>query len=409
MTSYDHLRKITEDAECVLKSLCLSDSIFDDPAARAVQEIMEQNRRLSDLVSGSLAARAAIDAVFTERERATQLVLHQAYPSLGEVAGLLEPVRSLADRYCLPEASRTEALILRYRDSALSDVLDRYGEHSDALKKAMDAMNTPWLDVLDASYSVAGLAKLQGLGGILERLPAFDDAVTQALRVDLGDWRDPFEWNDSLLNDPAVRRDAYIDLGFDPSTTAFPAPAFHQGLEIACLRRAPSTLAERYGLPIVLADAEQEEAASRTNEVHATFFRLEFSLRVFIDEKMTASYGSDWPKARAPLDVYDNWKNKRAKDEQTRGRVLRLVDYADFTDYEKIVCRSDNWREIFQSCFSRAQKESIRESFFRLYPIRLDTMHARPITQHDELLLYVEVKANRYKSCPPQRLTHLTL
>src|SRR5687768_8923575 len=36
--------------------------------------------------------------------------------------------------------------------------------------------------------------------------------------------------------------------------------------------------------------------------------------------------------------------------------------------------------------------ESVRESFQRLYPIRLDTMHARPITQDDELLLYVETR-----------------
>lgn len=38
------------------------------------------------------------------------------------------------------------------------------------------------------------------------------------------------------------------------------------------------------------------------------------------------------------------------------------------------------------------RQESVRESFQRLYPVRNDTMHARPITQDDELLLYVEGK-----------------
>ena len=34
----------------------------------------------------------------------------------------------------------------------------------------------------------------------------------------------------------------------------------------------------------------------------------------------------------------------------------------------------------------------MRESFQRLHPIHVDTMHVRPISQDDELLLYVEVK-----------------
>jgi hypothetical protein len=34
----------------------------------------------------------------------------------------------------------------------------------------------------------------------------------------------------------------------------------------------------------------------------------------------------------------------------------------------------------------------VRESFQRLYPIRLDTMHARVIARDDELLLYVETR-----------------
>jgi len=34
----------------------------------------------------------------------------------------------------------------------------------------------------------------------------------------------------------------------------------------------------------------------------------------------------------------------------------------------------------------------VPESFQRLYPIGIDTMHARPITLDDELLLYVEAR-----------------
>ena len=69
---------------------------------------------------------------------------------------------------------------------------------------------------------------------------------------------------------------------------------------------------------------------------------------------------------------------------------MPLIAYADFTDYVLVICKADNWREVFEGHFDRP--ESVRESFQRLHPIRLDTMHARPIGQDDELLLYVEVK-----------------
>ncbi|MEX0805198.1 MAG: hypothetical protein WD688_18030 [Candidatus Binatia bacterium] len=67
-----------------------------------------------------------------------------------------------------------------------------------------------------------------------------------------------------------------------------------------------------------------------------------------------------------------------------------MIAYADFTDYERVICRGDNWRDVFAPFFRRP--ESLRESLQRLYPIRLDTMHARFITQDDELLLYVETR-----------------
>jgi hypothetical protein len=67
-----------------------------------------------------------------------------------------------------------------------------------------------------------------------------------------------------------------------------------------------------------------------------------------------------------------------------------LIAYADFTDYALVICGGDNWREVFHRFFQRP--ENVRESFQRLYPIRVDTMHARPITHDDELLVDVETR-----------------
>ena len=45
---------------------------------------------------------------------------------------------------------------------------------------------------------------------------------------------------------------------------------------------------------------------------------------------------------------------------------------------------------MFKPVFGRA--EDVRESFQRLFPVRITTMHARLITRDDELLLLVETK-----------------
>lgn len=55
-----------------------------------------------------------------------------------------------------------------------------------------------------------------------------------------------------------------------------------------------------------------------------------------------------------------------------------------------IIQRNDNWKILFEPLFHR--KEDVVESLQRLAPLRVDTMHARPmnITNADLLMLYVE-------------------
>jgi hypothetical protein len=65
-----------------------------------------------------------------------------------------------------------------------------------------------------------------------------------------------------------------------------------------------------------------------------------------------------------------------------------LIDYADFTDYKAIIERGDNWHDLFHHVFGR--QEDVRESFQRLFPVRICTMHARTVTLEDELFLVAE-------------------
>ena len=229
------------------------------------------------------------------------------------------------------------------------------------------------------------------MGGLLGARPGFDENVSALLRTGLGDWRDSITWPTAIFDDLTARSEFYVGRGFDTELTDFPAPAFRETVTIARLRREPPTLVDAYGAPVARAESDDEEIALvRTNEAHDWLLRLETQLRRFIDHHMTQAYGPDWPRHRLPNGLYEKWAEKKQRAEDAVGRVRPLIAYADFTDYEPVLCRGDNWREIFVRYFHR--RESVRETFQRLHPIRLDTMHARPITQDDELLLYVETR-----------------
>ena len=105
---------------------------------------------------------------------------------------------------------------------------------------------------------------------------------------------------------------------------------------------------------------------------------------------MTTAFGELWIKHRVPEAIRTRWTEKQTEARKAGRRDHRLVAFADFTDHVPIITRKDNWREVFEPVFRR--REFVSESFRRLYPIRVCTMHARLITQEDELYLHVEVK-----------------
>lgn len=136
------------------------------------------------------------------------------------------------------------------------------------------------------------------------------------------------------------------------------------------------------------ADAVEEVAFRRTNKCHNYLQRLERRLRQFINDAMTMQYGADWPGKRLAPQMLESWEHKKSRAENSGVIVTLFIDVADFTDYEAIICRQDHWRDVFESRFKR--KESVRESFQRLYPIRLATMHARFVSNEDELYVLAE-------------------
>ncbi|MBX3517603.1 MAG: hypothetical protein KF815_11750 [Rhodospirillales bacterium] len=365
--------------------------IADSPAIQALKALQE-NSAVSRLLADIKRHQALIHAALGPLDELRQAGFFDQVAACSEK---LRPILELMDRYnalfTLPEMPAEVKLLQVFQQSPVVEAMARYATRADEIQRAMKAMHKPWLNTQQTLRSLTGFTKIQGIGKILERMPAFDDAVCAALRSDLGDWRHKIIWQGPVLTDLAAREAFYLHLGFDASLTDFPAPAFRESTEIAGLRREPPPLEVIYGGPVPRGERDNDEKAFiLNNKAHDWLQRFESRLRHFIDDRMTTAYGPDWPKHQLPNGVYQHWMTKHQAALKARRELKPIIAYADFTDYERVICKADNWGNVFSRYFIR--QENVRESFQRLHLVRIDIMHARPITQDDQMLLYVELK-----------------
>ena len=258
----------------------------------------------------------------------------------------------------------------------------------DELQRWLQTISTPWLNVGNEMQSVQGVVGLYGIGSALRDLSAYSLDLTDLLRLDLGDWRE-VTLPEDIEDDPFERASFYEDLGFNIDLTAFPNETFEQLITEAGVRTPDISLQEDY-YQVPTSEDIDEEGFERTNDAHDVLLRFETHVRKFISDRMEDEIGQNWIRHRIPGDMRSQWEGKKLRDSNPDNRFLPPIAYADFTDYVVIICRNDNWRDLFESTFER--KQSVQESFSRLFPVRLATMHARIITHDDEVYLNAETR-----------------
>jgi len=313
-----------------------------------------------------------------EAERATQWIKDLE----AQTAGTRQLLKDLKTQYRLPKLDEATRFLREIENNSAFRATQELHKHFEQTQRAMEAMRSPWLDINNSLRSVNAFTELQLLGHTLHsNAPSYSDSVSNALRIELGDWRDKITWPDRIFTDPVARSDFYVERGFNGDLADFPPEAFEESLTLAGLGQdsteSPSGDAN-----------DDEECYQRTKEAHSQLFRFERQVRVFIASRMTEAYGENWIKQQVQPDIRAKWIDKHEKAQRYGEPSLPLIAYADFTDYVLVITKKDNWNTVFQHYFMRP--ELVRESFQRLHPIRLCTMHARIITQDDELYLRAE-------------------
>ena len=306
-----------------------------------------------------------------------------------ELQRILNLGSELERQFRLPQLPEIPNLLQTLEMDGTATALTYYSDHATELSRAVEAMTTPWLNMHDQTRSLTGLLGLQEIGHVLNTIPDFNIDLDERLRCYLGDWRSPIDWPSEIFTDPVIRSDFYIDRGLDPTLTEFPVTAFDEAITIAGIKRPLPSRKDAYDY-VNKRESDGEAGFKRNNAAHDRLQRFESHVRSFIDQRMTAAVGENWIKHRISGEIRQLWKEKQ-KTAYENGEPQRpLIDYADFTDYEAIIVRNDNWKEVFAPIFQR--KTLVHESFQRLYPIRVCTMHARIITQDDELYLFTETR-----------------
>lgn len=327
--------------------------------------------------------RGLLEGPIEEARRMGFLDPHSDIRSAMETA--LEANRAYERMFRLPELDETMRLATQAMNAnSLTVQAFSAGSGVTDLQSRMGAIRAPWLNMELLERSSQAFTELQAIGQMVTQRNSFDGSLAGLLRSSLGDWRDLVTIDPELLINPHERTELYVERGFNPALTDFTVPAFEESLEVAGFYDSKqSEESDEY------VDVD-EAGLARNRAAFDRLQRFEIAVRRFINDTMQAAYGDGWYKRQLPNGMLDRWMEKKEAARKAGEPDRPLIEYADFTDYRTIIERKDNWNDVFKSVFGRP--DDVRESFQRLFPVRIATMHARIITLDDELFLLTETK-----------------
>lgn len=381
IANIERFRAQMEAADRVIDQLRSKDS--------GLQEAIRKAQILTSTPSFVEQARRIDQATRSIRNMQTDVTASQALQDQFAVAGshhnslreLVSRVDEQMTTFRLGNAEEVMQQIAAFKmPDSIQHHIDRARFTESVLSHAL-SMSSPWVNSERVAASVTSFAEVHLVGTALRELPPFDLQLEAFLRDELGDWRVEVEWGQFDLVDPISRLNLYHERGFKRAPISTPEDALAE--ELAGASEQLSEFLSQAGEGGFT--DEEEELFARNNQYHDWTQRFETKLRRFIDAKMTEAFGEDWPNRKLDPEILKDWKKKRAR----RPGESRLINYAAFTHYERVITTDENWSVVFSEYFVR--RESVLESLQRLNPMRVAVMHSGTTFQEDHILVVAEI------------------
>lgn len=316
---------------------------------------VQMESRIQDAVEAQRRMLSAIDFSAVERMRIASIEFENRFRAIHSV-----------------DITRWATVIEQFKTSTWANV------QATAFETRLAAIRSPIIDMHNSLASFRGLGELASLGSAIRFARPYSEELTGVLRSELGDWRDLTVEDDRVGDDPIERAESYEAGGFNPDIVNFPADGFKEIIVATEID---------LGTPALILPSPQACDVPEFN-VHGYqwIYVLERELRTLILNQLSAKNPASWER-RLPDGMIEKWREKH----QSSGDPDQpLINFADFTDYEPIILKRDNWRECFKVIFLR--EEAVREAFNRLRPLRLMIAHMRALTSEEVLMLHLETR-----------------
>ncbi len=111
-----------------------------------------------------------------------------------QVESIRRAMGDIESKFRLPAIEETVQLTKLMTGNSISEIAQRWSQEASSITRAIESMNAPWLNIQDKIRSITGMAEMQGLGLALQKVQGFEDQLSEVLRLQLGDWRDPITW-----------------------------------------------------------------------------------------------------------------------------------------------------------------------------------------------------------------------
>ena len=333
--------------------------------ARVAFELYSKSSRWAECSASIELARRAVES-------------SEALAALRSIDRNLRKVVLEADRVALPAAETLQALT-QSAAHAIQPLHEHFVEverwHSSVARR-MAALTVPWAMKDHLGVSIVGFSRIARLHDVSTGAAPFAPQTAAVFEEELGK-PVPFDADEV----PEDRESAAMDAGFNPELIAFPEPVY------------PSVLfSAGFELRIEAIGSVQSEKGDDSGVFepqHASLLQqVEHRLRKVVETELRELVGNNWYRSRVPGSTWQRWRDRKEEDDRQRGDSFPLIFYADFTDLSDIICRRDNWNDVFHRLF--VSKDDIRVSLQRLSPIRKAIAHNRPLVRTDQLILLSE-------------------